>query len=196
MGPKEKEVFLTLETFFAVPQKRQRNNRWHHHFLLLLMRIALLLCLFLLQAFFAPLKAQNWNTTVPKEIVILHSSKDYKAVLKTAREAAKRLGRKLDLGANNSNAKLGLSMSKSDCAGNGYDYPCYTARGDGNADNSDYISIEFSNAYEGFRPGYYIVVAAIGEPGSAAVRNTLAASQKIYPDAYAKQTRVWFGCMH
>lgn len=143
-----------------------------------------------------PLSAQDWNITIPKEIVILQSTKDYNTALKTAKEAAIRLGKKLDLEDNHPNKKTGLSLTKADCEGSAYDYPCYTARGDGAADNSDYISIEYSNAYEGFAKGYYIVVAGIGDPGSASVKAATANSRKWYKDAYAKRTKVWRGCMH
>lgn len=140
--------------------------------------------------------AQEFNSLVAKDIVILHSTKDYKAALKTAQEAATRLGRKLDLESNHPHKQLGLSMTKPDCEGNGYEYPCYTARGDGNAENSNYISIEYSTAYEGFAKGYYIVVAGIATPGSAALNNTVTMARKWYKDAYAKRTHVWLGCMH
>jgi len=140
--------------------------------------------------------AQDFNVTVPKEIVILHSTKNYAAALKTAKEAATHLGKKLDLESNHPNKKLGLSMTKADCEDNAYEYPCYTARCDGSAENSDYISIEYSDAYEGFAKGYYIVVAAIAEPRSVIVKNTVAAAKKWYKDAYAKRTSVWRGCMH
>lgn len=151
----------------------------------------------LMQAFFVTrCVAQEFNTTVAKDIVILHSTKDYNAALKTAQDAAKRLGKKLDLESNHPHKQLGLSMTKADCAGNGYDYPCYTARGDGNAANSDYISVEYSDAYEGFAKGYYIVVAGVATPNSAALQNTVTIARKWYKDAYAKRTHIWFGCMH
>lgn len=144
-----------------------------------------------------PVAAQDYNIDVPKEIVILQSTKSYPAALKTAREAAAKLHLKLDLAGNQPNAKTGLSLSKTDCNGDGGPgYPCYYARGDGNAENSHFISIEYSTAYQGFAKGYYIVVAAIGAPGSPLVRTTRAAAQRLYPDAYAKPTSVWRGCMH
>ncbi len=152
--------------------------------------------LFLLLFIISTATAQEFNTTVPKEIVILQSTKNYGTALKTAKEAAAHLGRKLDLGGNHPNKQLGLSMTKADCEDNAYEYPCYTARGDGSAENSDYISIEYSDAYEGFAKGYYIVVAAIAEPRSMMTKNTIAAAKKWYKDAYAKRTSVWRGCMH
>jgi len=68
-------------------------------------------------------------------------------------------------------------------------------RGQGGAEDSDYLSIEFSDGYTGFAKGYYIVVAALAPPKSAALRQTLARVQRAYPTAYAKRTSVWLGGM-
>ncbi len=147
--------------------------------------------------FTGPALAQSeYNVSVPKDIVILQSTRDYAAALAGARQAATRLGRPLKLAGNQPNKELGLSASKADCTGAGYDFPCYVPRGQGGAENSDYLSIEFSDGYEGFAKGYYIVVAALAPPSSAALRQTLARVQRTYPAAYAKRTSVWFGCMH
>ncbi|WP_462267375.1 hypothetical protein [Mucilaginibacter sp.] len=137
---------------------------------------------------------EKYNTEVPKDIIILRSSKDYKSALSAAKQAAATLHKKLDLRSLKPKEKIGLSMSKADCDELGY--PCYLARGDGNAANDDYISIEYSNAYKGFAKGYYIVVAAITDVKSASMQAKLAQINKSYPDAYAKRTYIWFGCMH
>lgn len=145
--------------------------------------------------------AQNdFNIEVPKDIIILNSTKSYKQALKVATQAASHLHKKLDLRGLGPNVKIGLSMSKSDCNGSGggddIGYPCYQARGDGLAANDDYISIEYSNAYKGFAKGFYIVVAAITDVKSAEMKKKLVQISKIYPDAYAKRTYIWRGCMH
>jgi hypothetical protein len=142
----------------------------------------------------------KFNTEVPKDIIILGSTTDYNGALALAKQASGRLKRKLDLRGLKPVAKTGLTMSKKDCYGTGggddLGYPCYQARGDGNAANDDYISIEYSNAYKGFAKGYYIVVAGITDLQSTAMKTRLAMIRKTYPDAYAKRTYVWFGCMH
>ena len=144
--------------------------------------------------------AQDFNIEVPKDIIILNSTKDYKSALTVAKQAATRLKKKLDLRGLAPNAQLGLSMSKADCAGTGggddLGYPCYQARGDGNAFNDDYISIEYSNAYKGFAKGFYVVVAAITDVKSSDMKAKLTQISKFYPDAYAKRTYIWRGCMH
>jgi len=145
----------------------------------------------------APVLAQtNYNTEVPKDIVILQSTRDYAAALAGAKQAAAQLGRPLKLAGYQPHKATGLSASKADCEGGGYDYPCYVPRGQGQAENSDFVSIEFSDGYRGFAKSYYIVVAALAPPNSPTLRQTLARVQRAYPAAYAKRTAVWFGCMH
>jgi hypothetical protein len=139
-------------------------------------------------------KAQEFNSSVPKKIVIVLSTKDYATAKKIAGEASKKLGKPLNLNGLKPNKELGLTHSKEDCESFGY--PCYIPRGEGNAENSDYISVEYSNGYEGFAKGYYIVVAGIGDPKTNYLNQVLTNAKKYYKDAYAKQTKVWYGCMH
>jgi len=142
----------------------------------------------------------EFNIEVPKDIIIINSTKDYKTALSTAKKASVLLHKKLDLRGLMPNNKIGLSMSKGDCieeaGGDETGYSCYPARGDGAAINDDYISVEYSNAYKGFAKGYYIVVAAITDVKSQDMKNKLTAIKKKYPDAYAKRTNIWRGCMH
>lgn len=144
--------------------------------------------------------AQKWNSEVPRQLIIIKSTKTYDEALVVAREAAKRLGKKLDLRGLKPNAKIGLSMSEADCHGTGgsddHGYPCYEARGDGNALNDDYISIEYSTAYKGFTKGLYIVVAGITDVSGAAAEQQLAHVKKVYSDAYGKRTMIWYGDMN
>jgi hypothetical protein len=160
------------------------------------MLFRLVIILGLLVATVPALAQSTYNVDVPKDIVILQSTRDYAAALAGARQAATKLSRPLKLAGNHPNKALGLSASKADCTGGGYDFPCYVPRGQGGAEDSDYLSIEFSDGYTGFAKGYYIVVAALAPPNSVALRQTLARVQRTYPAAYAKRTSVWFGCMH
>jgi hypothetical protein len=142
------------------------------------------------------LAQEHYNVNVPKDIVILQSTRDYAAALAGARQAAVKLQRPFQLRDNHPNKALGLSLTKADCEGDGYDFPCYQPRGQGAAEDSDYLSVEYSDGYDGFAKGYYIVVAALAQPNSANLRQTLARVHRAYPTAYAKRTAVWFGCMH
>jgi hypothetical protein len=56
------------------------------------------------------------------------------------------------------------------------------------------VSVERSEAYEGFRPGLYIVVAGIVGREDAGAR--LEAARRIVPTAYVKETTLYMGCMH
>ena len=164
-------------------------------------RIPIIVCALMLTSFVSQTFAQdNFNTEVPKDIIILKSTRDYKSALTTAKEAAARLHKKLDLRGLRPDKKIGLTMSEADCVGSGggddLGYPCYPARGDGSAFNDNYISIEYSDAYKGFAKGFYVVVAAITDVKSADMKAKLTQINKVYPDAYAKRTYIWFGCMH
>ena len=65
----------------------------------------------------------------------------------------------------------------------------------GQQDESEFISVERSDAYPGLRPGYYIVVG--GLYGTAKEANKALARFKLpAADAYAKKTRIYMGCMH
>jgi hypothetical protein len=57
------------------------------------------------------------------------------------------------------------------------------------------ITVERSEAYEGFKPGLYIVVAGVlGRDEERSQRLNVA--RRIVPEAYVKQTTIYLGCMH
>jgi hypothetical protein len=126
-----------------------------------------------------------------KGMLILLSTKSYAAAKTLAQQAAGKLSLKLDLRGLVANKKSGLTYSRKDCKNEG-GYPCYIARG--RYDDGEFISIEYSNAIEGFAKGYYIVVAACGD--ETITKPVLAKAKKIYKDAYVKNTNVYIGCMH
>jgi hypothetical protein len=101
----------------------------------------------LLFGFNIAVKAQEFNSSVAKKIIIISSTKNYAAAKKIALAAGKKLKKEVKFGGLTPNAKIGLTMSRIDCETFGY--PCYIARGEGNAENSTYISVEYSTAYEG-----------------------------------------------
>lgn len=141
-----------------------------------------------------PVSAQEFNSSVSKSIIILLSTKNYSIAKKVAMDAGRKLKKEVRIGGLTPNPKTGLTMSRTDCET--YGYPCYIARGEGDAANSNYISVEYSSAYEGFAKGYYIVVAGIGEPNTEEFAIELQKIRNVYKNAYAKKTRVWFGCLH
>jgi hypothetical protein len=57
------------------------------------------------------------------------------------------------------------------------------------------ITVERSEAYEGFKPGLYIVVGGILDRSEEREKR-LAAARKLVPGAYVKQTAIYMGCVH
>lgn len=134
------------------------------------------------------------NQYVEKEFVLIRSTKNYDAALKTAKEAAAKLKWKLDLRGLKKHKETGLTWNKNTCDTDWFGYPCYVARGRYN--DGRYISIEYSSAYSGFKEGYYIVIVAGGPQGDELIQESLAKARKVYKDAYAKRSKVYIGCMH
>lgn len=134
--------------------------------------------------------------SMEKEFVILKSTRDYKDVLRTAETASRLLEIKLDLRGLTENKESGLTLDKKICEeeGDGSSWPCYYARG--RYDDGTYLSIEYSSAFQGFRKGYYIVVAASYPKVDKEISSVLKQAKTHYPDAYSKTTKVYMGCMH
>ncbi|MFC7337801.1 hypothetical protein ACFQY0_11475 [Haloferula chungangensis] len=57
-----------------------------------------------------------------------------------------------------------------------------------------FLSVEKSDAYDGFTPGYYIVVAGIQESRESALKQ-IAKFKKWAPTAYVKKTKIYLGCL-
>ncbi len=127
---------------------------------------------------------------VKTQFLIAKSTKSYKEAKQFAVDLAKKTGIKLDLRGLSYHEKLKLSFSQQVCENEGYDvYPCYYPRG---RMAGVFISIEYSNSYEGFSKGYYIVIVANGDD----IKQTLPQVKSIVKDAYIKTTTVYMGCMH
>lgn len=135
--------------------------------------------------------AQADRPYINKAFVIVQSTKNYAAAKQTAEKAAKQLHRQLDLRELKPNRESGLTFADSVCETEG-GYPCYIARG--RYDDGDYVSIEWSNAFDKFAKGFYIVVVYSGNKEEAA--GILPRVKKIFKDAYYKQAEVYVGCMH
>jgi len=134
-------------------------------------------------------------TWVPVGFVILRSTADYSEAKRVAEEAATRMKIPLDLRGLGHDKEHGLTWPKGVCAKDPLSpYPCYVARG--RFDDGVYLSIERSDAYSDFAPGFFIVLAASGAPGSPELMKTVVAARSFYADAYSKQTSVYVGCMH
>jgi hypothetical protein len=132
---------------------------------------------------------------VPVAFVIVRSTPDYGQARSVAERAAAQLAVPLNLRGLVYDPAHGLTWPKEECDKDPlYPFPCYVARG--RFDPGVYISVERSDAYESFRPGLFVVIAASGEPGSAEVASSLTKARAAYPDAYIKEEKVYHGCMH
>jgi hypothetical protein len=131
---------------------------------------------------------------IEKEFVIVLSTPKYEAALTMAKSASAKLQYKLDLRGLKKDSASGLTWSKKECEDEWDAYPCYLARG--RYDDGNYVSIEYSDAFSGFREGYYIVIVSSWCKGGTQTKTSLAKAKQFYKDAYAKLTKVYLGCMH
>ncbi|MGG9961636.1 hypothetical protein [Ferruginibacter sp. SUN106] len=135
--------------------------------------------------------AQDAEPYIKKTFVIIQSTKNYAAAKATAEKATKELKQKLDFRGLKPHKETGLTFSNAICKNDG-GYPCYIARG--RYDDGDYISIEWSDAFDKFAKGYYVVVIYSGNKTAAEI--TLQKARKTFKDAYAKDAAIYVGCMH
>ena len=131
---------------------------------------------------------------VRKDFLIISSTKNYSEALKTAKKAAVCQNIKLDLRGLSENKQSGLTLSEDQCQNEGWEYPAYYARG--RWDDGVYISIEYSDAFTGFKPEYYMVVVASGNRSEYNYKRTYNKIKKTYKSAYSKSSKVYIGCMH
>ncbi len=134
------------------------------------------------------------QATTRVEFVIVKSTTSFTEARRAAQVAAARLGLPLNLRGVSPTTVGDLSFAETTCRANGWDAPCYVARGRGDA--GLYVSIESSRAYPEFKPGLYVVIVASGPPGDPALRRSLDRARKLYPDAYRKPASVYQGCLH
>ena len=136
-----------------------------------------------------------------KDFLIIQSTKDYKAALKVAQQAKKSLGMKLDLREliPDKDTRSGLTLPADTCLKYSREYgeqdsTCYLARGQW--DDGIYISIEYTNAYDNFTKGYYIVMVGSGLKKDQSLIQTLKKVKTKYSDAYIKTSKVYMCCMY
>jgi hypothetical protein len=114
--------------------------------------------------------------------VIVRSTTDYAEALRVVERAHEKLGFVINLRGLVHDATHGLTWPKAECDRDPlYPFPCYFARG--RFDPGVYLSIERSDAYRTFRSGYFVIIAASGEPASADLEKTLKTAKSLFPDA-------------
>ncbi len=134
------------------------------------------------------------NLFIKKSFVILFASKDYQYALQIAKQVAEETKIPLNLRGLSKHTSNKLTFSKQACRDAGFEHPCYLTRA--YDEDGEYVTIDWSNGFEDFQPGYFIVTAAGGKPGDAQLAKTLRRVKSVFPDAYVKTTRVYIGCMH
>jgi hypothetical protein len=65
----------------------------------------------------------------------------------------------------------------------------------GKETETQYLSVERSDGYDGFKPGFYMVVAGIREASGDASQQA-DRFRTWAPTAYVKKTRIYLGCLH
>lgn len=122
-------------------------------------------------------------------VLILKSTKDCDEAVSVAMKAHEKLGLAYDnehvLCSKNKGIYFAQTLPDDDYAGK------YYPRRYGD----DYISLENSSRYDGFAPGYIIVIAGMF-PDESSARAALLKARDVYKDAYVKKTTMFMGCLH
>ena len=66
---------------------------------------------------------------------------------------------------------------------------------EGSEKETQYLSVERSDGYEGMKPGFYMVIAGIQDTRAAAMKQ-IAPYKKWAPTAYVKKSKIYMGCLH
>jgi hypothetical protein len=139
-------------------------------------------------------RAQEIDNWTIKSFVVVKMNKQYEDAKRDAIEASRQLKLRIDLRGLSYNAEEGLSLSEAECDSNGWSYPTNYPRG--RFDDGNYVSIEWSNAFDHLTKGNYIVVVSSGEKKKPSLRNMLDKSLKFFPGAFIANSKVYMGCVH
>ena len=147
-----------------------------------------LIALFITQLSFAQEELEN-HPYLDQSFLIIASSADYNDAETIALQAKEKLG--LDYPTKEFYPDK-VEGFKTDEVCNCGEIHGYFPRG--SHDDGNYVSIEFSSAYQGFTEGYYIVIVSSGPRED--VGNELPKIQKYFKQAYIKNSEIYVGCMH
>ena len=137
----------------------------------------------------------EYHPVQPRWIIILGSYKDFEQAHKQGLTISHASKVPFSMQGLTYDKKVGVVFS-----GDHPDAGTYIARRDhtrilNEGGESGYISIERSDGYQGFAPGYYIIVGGIYSDRKES-RTSLARFQAIIPDAYIKKSKIYMGCLH
>ena len=132
-------------------------------------------------------------------VVVLASERGFEAALRKAKAVGRHTGVPFSMQGMVYDPKRGLILPDDDpdpiYAGTYVGRRYNVARLEETGTESEFLSVERSEAYTGFAKGYYIVVGGIYATRGDA-KQSLAKFIPFVPDAYAKQTAIYYGCMH
>jgi hypothetical protein len=131
------------------------------------------------------------ESTVEKSFLVVGTYRTYLA----ARRASERLGARAGVEHRPQTVVLEdgqPTYTREECEENGWGYPCYVARG--RYDDGVYFSVEPSDAYDGMKKGYFVVIAASGSDDE--VRSAARELRKRRIASTVRTSHVWMGCMH
>jgi hypothetical protein len=138
--------------------------------------------------------SQTDEMFVSKSYLILASTKNINEAFTIAKTSAKKTGFIFQDNKLKTDKTIGATFPKDTCDAFAFEYPCYVARG--RYDDGSYISVEYSDAYEGFTKGYFIVIASSYFKENTQIKLDQKKVKPFYPQAYIKSTKVYIGCMH
>jgi hypothetical protein len=128
---------------------------------------------------------------VTKYVLVVGTFRSFADAVTDARALGRKVG--LEYRAKATQLENGTpTFSRTECEANGWDYPCYVARG--RYDDGTYLSVEPSSAYDEMRPGYFVAVAASGT-----LKEVLQAQRRLGRrdvPSFVRSVTVWTGCIH
>ncbi len=131
---------------------------------------------------------------IEKSFLIIASTQDLKEAQRIAKTASTKTGFALKDTKLQADELIGASFCEDSCKVYGWEFPCYVGRG--RYDDGVYVSVEYSNAYSGFKKGLFIVIAANGNKTEKEMKDAMTKVKLHYPKSYIKTTKVYIGCMH
>lgn len=129
------------------------------------------------------------DMTMEKSFIVVGSAKKYKKALRKAQKAANKLVIPIDLRGMINDSDHGLTSNEICGCGEKHGY-----HPRGRYDDGKYISIEYSSAYDGFTPGFYLIIVASGVTED--ISPLLEEIQLKIKNAQLKSTRIYMGGMH
>lgn len=151
--------------------------------------IFIFLIIFGLQTF-----GQNDNQFADISFLIIASTKNIDEAFSIAKTASQKTGLKFRDNKLHADKSIGATFPADTCKVNGFEFPCYVARG--RFDDGIYLSVEYSDGFNNFQKGLFIVIAASGDKNNADFKSAFKKVKQTYPKSYIKQTNVFLGCIH